>query len=663
MRRSSSRLGLPTLFTGILTLSGCASLLDIEEGQPKPTGNAGSGGNAGGGLAGKAGSGGNAGLAGAGNAGGSKGGAAGNGQGGGGTSNGGAGQGGSNAGAGGAQAGKGGVGATGGTSAGSGGVASGNGGTTAGKGGTSAGQGGTSSGQGGTSAGNAGVGGGAGMASGAGGDGGTASGGGGDAGSTSGSGGVGGSDGGSAGFGGTTAGAGGSLAGFGGSSAGFGGSFGGSGGSSAGTGGTGGSGGLGCNLTDVTPCSTPGIACGPSGNDLMLQQIVAGDFFTCALVHDGATNHVWCWGDNSVGQLARPASCVSSGVAMKVPLPALMSAASGAVLIAGPTADAACLLAENKVYCWGQIAGIDATTWGVTTPTANFTSAVSGSVGRNFVFAKLGTGTYVRGNAALVEASQVDTPGTGYWTTLPGGPKVATSSAASCAATIGFVSGGGGFGGGSQQISMNCAGAALGCLLADEAGPCADPGTIAATNWKHTPSGLPGGSGNVDVEMSDSIGCVAIGNGSGGSPSLRCWGVDVVPPIGGLSPVPIDVPYAPSGAGGGSPGGPANVAFAVGDGFVAQARGSFGNPVEVLGQITSSTSTPIVLDDSPPFRIAYPNSRQIAAGRRHLCGIATVPSTGTVVQCVGGNDRRQSGSPGASPISNTTARFITFQRP
>lgn len=685
MRRSSNRLGLSSLAFAILTLSGCASLLDIEEGQPKPGGTSG-----GGGSGGRAGVGGNAGGGGVGNAGGAKGGAAGNGQGGGGTSSGGAGagagagQGGANGGTSGAQAGKGGVGGfgglggkagTGGVSAGSGGVASGNGGTSAGKGGAGAGQGGGaagSAGEGGSGGTTSGGGGDAGSSSG--GDAGSTSGGGGDAGATSGGsagadGGVGGVGGSGAGTGGTGAGVGGSGAGVGGSGAGFAGSGGssagfGGGGSSAGNGGSGGSGALGCNSTGVTPCSTPGVACTPSVTNLPLEQIVAGDRFTCALATGAGRNDVWCWGDNSVGQLARPASCVSSGVAMKVPLPDAIATASSPILIAGPTAEAACLLAANQAYCWGQIAGVDVAQWGVTTPAGSFASPISGSVGRNFVFARFTSGTYVRGNGAMIEASQVDFPAPDFWTTVPGGPKVAASSAASCAATTTPTGGGGGFGGGTQQISMSCAGAAQGCLLADEAGPCVDEGTIGATNWKYTPpnTGQCCSSPNFDLELSDSVGCIAVGSGAGGSPSLQCWGADVVPPVAGLSPVPTEVPYVPSGAGGGPSGGPGNLSFAVGDRFVAQARGSFGTSVQLHGAITDEDSTPITPDDSPPFRLANGMSRQLAAGRRHLCAIATVPSTGTVVQCVGSNAQRQSGSPSPNPVKNTAARFITFQK-
>ena len=71
-----------------------------------------------------------------------------------------------------------------------------------------------------------------------------------------------------------------------------------------------------------------------------MQQLVAGENFSCALAYIGGGTHVWCWGDNSYGQLGRPASeCGFSPIGVKVDLPASIAEnAALTILFAGPTA-------------------------------------------------------------------------------------------------------------------------------------------------------------------------------------------------------------------------------------------------------------------------------------------------------------------------------------
>ena len=100
---------------------------------------------------------------------------------------------------------------------------------------------------------------------------------------------------------------------------------------------------LGDNSTTDSPLpvAVQGLGAG-SG----VEAVVAGDYFTCALVGGG----VQCWGDNLSGDLGNNSTTESN---VPVPVQGLGSPDSGVqALAAGP--DHACALVSGGVLCWGD---------------------------------------------------------------------------------------------------------------------------------------------------------------------------------------------------------------------------------------------------------------------------------------------------------------------
>jgi alpha-tubulin suppressor-like RCC1 family protein len=103
------------------------------------------------------------------------------------------------------------------------------------------------------------------------------------------------------------------------------------GGGAGGTGGTGGGGAGGTGGTGGMPVDIP-----------VVEQLALGATHTCVL---GTNGGVWCWGDNTYGQLGQP-----------------VSGASNPVKVTGlPTATAltagyyhTCAVAQGEAYCWGR---------------------------------------------------------------------------------------------------------------------------------------------------------------------------------------------------------------------------------------------------------------------------------------------------------------------
>jgi alpha-tubulin suppressor-like RCC1 family protein len=75
-----------------------------------------------------------------------------------------------------------------------------------------------------------------------------------------------------------------------------------------------------------------------------VRQVAAGEHHACALKNDGS---VWCWGDNSYGQ-------VGDGTSVKRLTPVQVSGIDGAVAIDAGLSHTCALTAAGAVYCWGR---------------------------------------------------------------------------------------------------------------------------------------------------------------------------------------------------------------------------------------------------------------------------------------------------------------------
>lgn len=88
--------------------------------------------------------------------------------------------------------------------------------------------------------------------------------------------------------------------------------------------------------------------------------VAAGASFSCATASD--TNEVYCWGDNSQGQLGPNVAAASRATAGKVDFAGLTNVTA---LAAGPAHVCAVIGNGTTVYCWG-----DGTGWGVSAQSA-----------------------------------------------------------------------------------------------------------------------------------------------------------------------------------------------------------------------------------------------------------------------------------------------------
>jgi alpha-tubulin suppressor-like RCC1 family protein len=91
--------------------------------------------------------------------------------------------------------------------------------------------------------------------------------------------------------------------------------------------------------------STPGLAGLPAA--MPVTQIATGQFHTCALLADGT---VWCWGEDSEGQLGR----LLDGGSMQDQHPAPVQGLSGATQIAAGNFHSCAVLEGGLLLCWGQ---------------------------------------------------------------------------------------------------------------------------------------------------------------------------------------------------------------------------------------------------------------------------------------------------------------------
>src|SRR5205807_2128753 len=73
-------------------------------------------------------------------------------------------------------------------------------------------------------------------------------------------------------------------------------------------------------------------------------ELVAGRFFTCALVADGG---VWCLGQNASGQLGAGGSFNASGIPVH-------ASVSSVVALAAGDKDACAILVDGSAACWGD---------------------------------------------------------------------------------------------------------------------------------------------------------------------------------------------------------------------------------------------------------------------------------------------------------------------
>jgi alpha-tubulin suppressor-like RCC1 family protein len=90
---------------------------------------------------------------------------------------------------------------------------------------------------------------------------------------------------------------------------------------------------------------TPGLAGLPA--TMPVTQIATGQFHTCALLADGT---VWCWGEDSEGQLGR----LLDGGSLQDQHPEAVQGLSGATQIAAGNFHSCAILEGGLLLCWGQ---------------------------------------------------------------------------------------------------------------------------------------------------------------------------------------------------------------------------------------------------------------------------------------------------------------------
>lgn len=100
------------------------------------------------------------------------------------------------------------------------------------------------------------------------------------------------------------------------------------------------------SVADVAPAtetSTPPPA--PDAGPVHIVSVDEGDFFGCALISDGT---VWCWGDNSLGQLGISPPGQDSIPATQVPN------LTGVTAIAVGGSSVCVIKGDASVWCWGE---------------------------------------------------------------------------------------------------------------------------------------------------------------------------------------------------------------------------------------------------------------------------------------------------------------------
>ncbi len=89
--------------------------------------------------------------------------------------------------------------------------------------------------------------------------------------------------------------------------------------------------------------------CGGGGGGaaqlLLALSVSSGDFHTCAVKSDGT---VWCWGDNTSGELGNGVPGVDSFTAVQV------AVISNALEVSAGGAHTCAVLKDNTVWCWGS---------------------------------------------------------------------------------------------------------------------------------------------------------------------------------------------------------------------------------------------------------------------------------------------------------------------
>jgi len=87
------------------------------------------------------------------------------------------------------------------------------------------------------------------------------------------------------------------------------------------------------------------VIAAPANADVSATQVTSGLGHSCAL----AGGNVWCWGDNSVGQLGQGATGGSSSVPVQV------TGLLGVTQISAGTYDTCAVKTDQSVWCWGTL--------------------------------------------------------------------------------------------------------------------------------------------------------------------------------------------------------------------------------------------------------------------------------------------------------------------
>lgn len=99
----------------------------------------------------------------------------------------------------------------------------------------------------------------------------------------------------------------------------------------------------------ATPVRVAGLPAGAT-------QVVAGFTHSCALVN----GTVWCWGNNSVGQIGTPG--LRSDAGLFVADPVLVPGLPGPATALAARATHTCALVDGGVWCWGSDSATSSTT-------------------------------------------------------------------------------------------------------------------------------------------------------------------------------------------------------------------------------------------------------------------------------------------------------------
>ena len=264
------------------------------------------------------------------------------------------------------------------------------------------------------------------------------------------------------------------------------------------------------------------VAALPGGR--VARQITSGDFHACVLANDGT---VWCWGYNGFGELGVSGGNQADPVQVTLPANAILVAAGGNTTCA--------VLSTNSVMCWGRHHRGQLGNGNQTNTVGNATPTVVVSIPSSFTVVSLDVGT--------VHACATSTTGdTWCWGAFTNG-RLGNSSVSDNLTPSRVAA----FGGGTATSAA--AGFAHSCVVVGTRAWCF--GSNSSGQLGTNPSGTTESSTPLSVTFSSSANVVATGRDFTcallASQTVECFGINAVGQLGNGNSTPTHVPQVVSG--------------------------------------------------------------------------------------------------------------------